>query len=279
MIKTYASAALILTLSTVSVSAQEDPWGGNVPGWRFTQAGEANGVTNCLAKQGPNIISLRSTGKTYVSVQVPAGLPKGSYKEGHASIVIGNTAEPVDAAAGGAGERLVFYIDSGLYPSLIQARGYQWRVNGPRGIQTGSVAFSGDLGKVIAELRACVKANTPAPQSQQATPPKATAIAKWSGDWVWIRPLVLFGAPVDTKGQRLSIELTQNDHVNICVDLRRNDSCKNVPFTQKNGVYSLSPSGSELYEIQYANGGLSGQFWWKKENRARTGPDGTFYLR
>lgn len=92
--------------------------------------------------------------------------------------------------------------------------------------------------------------------------------------------MIIFGKPVDTKGQRLSIELLQNNRVNICVDLRRNDTCKtNVPFAEKNGVYTLSVNGSELYEIQAVNDELRGQFWWDRANRTKTGPDGTFLLK
>lgn len=270
MRRSQTYTALFLALTTSTALAEEEPWGGNVSGWRFTQADEAGGI-NCRAIQGQYLIARRNSGRTYVSVPAPAGLPKGWYREGRASIVIGSTSEPVDAEVSG---RLVLHIDEGLYPALIRARGYQWRVSGPQGIVTGSVSFSGDVAKAIGELRACVKANT------AATPAARTSgNLKWSGDWVWIRPMVIFGKPVDTRGQRLSIELLPNNRVNICVDLRRSDTCKNAPFTEKNGIYTLSPIGSELYEIQVAQNGLSGQFWWRKENRTKTGADGTFFLK
>ena len=263
-------AAILLAGMTASpVLAQQEPWGGNVPGWKFTQTAEANNVINCRATQGQYVVSRRNNGKHYVSVPAPAALPKGFYREGRASIIIGGAAEPIDAERNG---RLLFYVDDGQLTALARARGYQWRVAGPRGILTGSVSLTGDVAKAIAEVRACTKANTAAAQP-------AKKLSKWSGAWVWIRPLTLFGKPVDTRGQRLSIELLPNNRVNICIDLRRNDSCKNVPFTQQNGVYQLSPNGSELYAITLANGGLSGQFWFRKENRARTGPDGTFFLK
>ncbi|RED31976.1 hypothetical protein BJ123_11366 [Rhodopseudomonas thermotolerans] len=269
--------ALVLAGMAISpVLAQQEPWGGNVLGWKFTQTAEANNVVNCRATQGQNIVSRRNNGKHYLSVPAPTDLPQGWYREGRASIIIGGNAEPVDAEKGG---RLAFYVDDGQLTALSRARGYQWRVAGPRGILTGSASFTGDVGKAVAELHACVKANTvAAPQPGSAAPAPARTIAKWSGPWVWINPLTLFGKPVDTRGQRLSIELLPNNRVNICTDLRRNDTCKNAPFTERSGVYQLSPNGSELYEIRTANGGLSGQFWFRKESRTRTGPDGTFVL-
>lgn len=272
---------LYLALASSTASAQEEPWGGNAAGWRFTQAGESGGGVNCRAIQGQYLIARRSNGRTYVSLPAPAGLPKGWYRDGRASIVIGGTSEPVDAEITG---RLLLHIDDGLYPALIRARGYQWRVTGPQGIVTGTVPFSGDVAKAIAELRACVNANAGVAAAPRAAAPATPAAQtsgnlKWSGDWVWIRPMVIFGKSVDTRGQRLSIELLPNNRVFICVDLRRNDTCKNAPFTERNGIYTLSPNGSELYEIQVAQNGLSGQFWWQKENRTRTGADGTFFLR
>lgn len=281
MTRSHRYAAVFLTLTASAALAEEEPWGGNVPGWRFTQAGESGDGVNCRAIQGQYLIARRSNGRTYVSVPAPAGLPKGWYRDGRASIVLGSTSEPVDAEVTG---RLLLHIDEGLYPALIRARGYQWRVSGPQGLVTGSVSFSGDVAKAIAELRACVRANAAAVPTPRAAAPSAPAARtsgnlKWSGDWVWIRPMMIFGKPVDTQGQRLSIELLPNNHVNICVDLRRNDTCKNVPFTERNGIYTLSPNGSELYEIQIAQNGLSGQFWWQKDNRTRTGADGTFFLK
>lgn len=273
MIKTCANAALFVIASSSVVFAQEEPWGGNVPGWKFTQTAESGGVANCRATQGPNIISRRNDGRTYVSVPAPAALPKGWYREGRATIIIGGSAEPIDAAVDG---RLVFYIEEGNYPALIRARGYQWQVSGPGGLVKGSVSYSGDIAKVFSEVRACANANSTTSKAQ----PAASRTPRWSGDWVWIRPMIIFGKPVDTKGQRLSIELLQNNRVNICVDLRRNDTCKtNVPFAEKNGVYTLSVNGSELYEIQAVNDELRGQFWWDRANRTKTGPDGTFLLK
>ena len=114
MTKAYAGVALLMILSWSPVFAQEEPWGGNVPGWKFTQTAESGGVANCRATQGPNIISRRNNGRTYVSVPAPAGLPKGWYREGRATIIIGGSAEPIDAEVGG---RLVFYIDCLLYTS------------------------------------------------------------------------------------------------------------------------------------------------------------------
>jgi hypothetical protein len=273
MIKTCASAVLFLILSSSAVFAQEEPWGGNVPGWKFTQTAESDGVANCRAMQGPNIISRRNNGRTYVSVPAPAGLAKGWYREGTATIIIGGSAEPIDAAVDG---RLVFYIDEGNYPALIRSRGYQWQVSGPGGLLKGTVSYSGDIAKVFSEIRACANANSTASNAQ----PAASRNPKWSGDWTWIRPMIIFGKPVDTRGQRLSIELLQNKRVNICVDLRRNDTCSNnVPFNERNGVYTLSVHGSELYEIRAVNDELRGQFWWDKANRTKSGPDGTFLLK
>lgn len=271
--KGCARVVLFMILSSSPAFAQEEPWGGNVPGWKFTQTAESGGVINCRAMQGQYIISRRNNGRTYVSVPAPAGLPKGWYREGRATIITGGSAEPIDAEVGG---RLVFYIDEGSYPALIRARGYQWQVSGPGGLVKGSVSFSGDIAKVFSEVRACANANTTASQAR----PAASGNPRWSGDWVWIRPLTLFGKPVDTRGQRLSIELLQNKRVNICVDLRRNDTCSNnIPFTERNGFYTLSVKGSELYEIRAVNDELRGQFWWDKANRTKSGPDGTFLLK
>lgn len=174
MIRTFAGSIVFLALSSFAAAAQEEPWGGNVPGWRFTQTAEAGDAVNCRAVQGQNLISRSNKGRNYLSVPAPAGLPKGWYKEGRASIVIGATAEPVDAEITG---RLVLYIDDGLYPELVRARGYQWRLAGPAGIVTGSVSFSGDLAKVVAEVRACAKANTVAAPTRPAAPAASDVVS------------------------------------------------------------------------------------------------------
>jgi hypothetical protein len=274
MIRGCAGAALFLTLSSAVACAQQEPWGGNVAGWRFTQAAEASDVINCRAIQGPNLISRSSNGRIYVSVPPPAGLPRGKYREGRASIVIDGSADPVDAEIGG---RLVFYVDDSQVQALARSRGYQWRVSGPKGVVTGSVALSGDVAKAAAELRSCLRANTAAAPPRQPAAPAASGNAKWSGNWVWIRPLTIFGKPTDTKA--LSIELLQNSRVNLCANLAQRNSCKVVPFSSRNGAYFLSYGGADLYEIRLSNDVLSGQFWFKKENRATTGPDATFVLR
>lgn len=270
--------ALLVMLTASTAIAQEEPWGGgDAPGWRFTQSPDRGGA-KCRAIQGPNLIAMQGGARSYVSVPGSASLPKGWYRDGRATIIVGVQAEPVDAEVTG---RLLLHLDEGAYQAILRAGGYQWRVNGPKGVITGLVSFSGNLGRINAELRACVKANAVAAPAQSAAAPAARSNGnlKWAGDWVWIRPMIIFGKPVDTRGQRLSIELLPNNRVNICVDLRRSDTCKNVPFAERNGVYTLSPNGSELYEVQVAQNGLSGQFWWKKENRTNTGADGTFFLR
>lgn len=274
MARASTGAALFLALSSSAAVAQVEPWGGNVPGWKFTQTAEAGGVINCRATQGAYLISRSSSGRTYLSVPPPAGLPGGRYNEGRASIIIGGAAEPIDAELNG---RLLFYVDDTNLQALARSGGYQWRVAGPRGILTGSVAFSGNVAQAVAEVRACAKANTPAPQPKQAAAPAASRNLKWSGDWFWIRPLVIFGKPTSTKA--LSIELLANNHVTLCVDLSRRDTCKIVPFTEQNGLYRLSYAGSDLYEIRLAGNTLSGEFWWRKENRGKTGPDATFLLK
>ena len=284
MIKNCAGAALLLTLSTSVTFAQEEPWGGNVPGWRFTQASDSSGV-NCRAIQGPNLISRRSNGRTYVSVPVPAGLPKGWYREGRASIIIGGNAEPIDAEVTG---RLLLHIDDGLYPALIRARGYQWRVSGPKGVMTGSVSFSGDLAKAIAELRACVKANTAAaaPQRQAQA---SNANSKWSGDWSWVRPLKFnFGGgpapqppgPRDVtvrERTNASFELLPNNRVRICI---ATNPCGVFPFTFGNGAYNVDYNSGYIAVVPSDQGrSLNGQFWFDKNKRALTTPDATFALR
>jgi hypothetical protein len=271
MIKVGAGAALCLILSSPAVFAQTEPWGGHVPGWTFTQTAEAGDVINCRATQGAYLISRSSNGRAYVSVPPPAGLPRGRYAEGRASIVIGGAAEPIDAEVTG---RLLFYIDDTSLQALARSGGYQWRVAGPKGILTGAVSFMGNVAKAVAEVRACARANTSAPPPAAA--PAAGRNLRWSGDWFWIRPLTIFGKPTNTKS--LSIELLKNNHVNICFDLARRDTCKSVPFTVQNGVYRLSYGGSDLYEIRLVGNTLDGAFWWKRENRGKTGPDATFVL-
>lgn len=177
MIRQFVVSMVLLALSSLAAVAQEEPWGGNVSGWRFTQAAEPGDVVNCRALQGQNVISRSNKGRSYLSVPAPAGLTKGWYKEGRASVVIGATAEPVDAQIGG---RFLLYIDDGLYPALVRARGYQWRVAGPKGIVTGSVSFSGDMAKVVAELQACTKANTIAAQPRPAAPAASGVVSLYT---------------------------------------------------------------------------------------------------
>lgn len=202
----------------------------------------------------------------------PANLPQGWYRDGRASIFIGAAAEPIDAQQA-PGQRLLFHIDTGLYPALIKARGYRWSINGPQGTVSGTVSFSGDIGKAIAELRACVKAN------KAAAPPRpaAASTSKWSGAWNWTRPMMIFGKPHYIKG--LSIELLQGNRVRFCADLSNPAACKVVPFSERGGLFTLSPHGSDFYEVRLVNDTLNGQMWWKKEDRTRTTPDGTFVLR
>lgn len=281
--KSHICAALLLMLTASTAFAQEEPWGGNVPGWRFTQSGESGGGVNCRAVQGTNLIARRSNGRTYVSVPAPAGLPKGWYREGRASIVMGSTSEPVDAERTG---RLLLHIDDGLYPALIRARGFQWRVSGPKGIVTGSVSFSGDVAKAIAELRACVRANTAAAQPR---PPQATTTnSKWSGVWSWVRPLVFnFGSgpapqrpgPQDvTVRERVnaSFELMPNNRVRICI---ASNPCGVHPFSFGNGAYNIDFNSGFIVVVANDQGrSLNGQFWWDKKNRTLTTPDATFAL-
>lgn len=145
---------------------------------------------------------------------------------------------------------------------------YDWCLRTPRTEVEGAAEHIRDLSN------RCVAAAV-APPARQAGNGKL----KWVGPWVWIHPLTLFGRPVDTKGQRLSIELLDNNRVNLCVDLRSpKTSCSVVGYLQSNGIYTIS-NGSGLYEIRATPEGLTGQFWWRKENRARTGPDGTFALK
>jgi hypothetical protein len=173
MITLRTGAALLMGLLSSPALAQVEPWGGNVPGWTFSQGAEGRNV-NCRAVQGSTVISRVSTGRTYLSVPAPANLPVARYTEGRASVVVGGQAEPVDADRQSGG-RLLFFIDAGLYPALTRARGFQWRVSGPGGgIVSGSVALSGDVGKAIAELSRCLAANrsaaAPSPQRPAQAP-------------------------------------------------------------------------------------------------------------
>ncbi|WP_181313922.1 RICIN domain-containing protein [Phreatobacter cathodiphilus] len=171
---------LVVVLAGLAASsparAQVEPWGGNVPGWTFSQGAEARNAVNCRAVQGSTVISRVSTGRTYLSVPAPANLPVGRYTEGRASVVVGGQAEPVDADRQSGG-RLLFFIDAGLYPALTRARGFQWRVSGPGGgIVSGSVGLSGDVGQAIAELGRCLAANrsaaAPSPQPPRPVQPQ-----------------------------------------------------------------------------------------------------------
>lgn len=283
MIKTVVRTILICALSSSAAFAQQEPWGGNVPGWTFTQAQES-GTDICRAIQGQNMIARDSKGRSHVSVPAPAGLPQGEYKEGRASIVIGGNAEPIDANVAG---RLILYIDDGQYAPLVRARGYQWRVSGPRGVLTGSVSFSGDVAKAVSELRACLKANAPAPQP--LSPAKAQAETfKWSGVWSWVRPLVFnFGngpatpppGPQDItvrKRVNATLELLPNNHAKICIDT---NPCRVQPFTSSNGAYNIDDGSGFITVVSNDQGRtLNGQMWFKRENRTRTTPDATFVL-
>jgi len=285
MFKSCARAAFFLALSSSAVFAQEEPWGGNVPGWKFTQTGIAGGVVNCRATQGAYIIARLTDGRAYVSLNAPASLPKGWYREGKASIIMAGNAEPVDAEVS---NRLVFHVgDSGL-PGLIRGRGYQWRVSGPSGIVTGSVPFSGDMAKVISEVRACAKANTVAAQPRPA-PQAAGGNAKWSGVWSWVRPLVFnfSGKPAPpppgpqdvTVRERVNatLELMPNSRAKICI---ASNPCGIYPFSFGNGAYNIDFNSGFIAVVTNDQGRtLNGQMWWQKQNRARTTPDATFLLK
>lgn len=283
MIKAVAHAILFLILASSAALAQQEPWGGNVQGWTFTQAQES-GVDICRAIQGQNLIARDSKGKSYVSVPAPAGLPTGWYKEGRASIIIGGAAEPIDASVTG---RLLFYVDDSHYAPLSRARGYQWRVSGPKGVLTGSVSFSGDVARAIAEMRACLKANAAASQPRP-TPSVQNSNAKWSGAWSWVRPLVFnFGSgpaapipgPQDVtvrKRVNATLELMPNNRAKICVD---SNPCSVSPFSFGNGAYNIDYSSGFIAVVTNDQGRtLNGQMWFKKENRIRTTPDATFHL-
>ena len=256
--------------------AQEEPWGGNVPGWKFTQTGESANLVNCRAMQGSNLISRRTNGRSYLSVPVPAGLPKGWYKEGRASIIIGGNAEPVDAEVTG---RLLFHIDDSHYAPLAKAGAYQWRVSGPRGILSGSVSLSGDVAKVLAEVRKCASANT-VTQPKPASKPNSGG--KWSGEWRWVRPLMLTPnpGPQDTTVRdrtTASFELQPNNRVKVCIST---NPCSVYSFAYSNGAYNVDVRGGAMSVVTNDQGrSLNGEFWWKKENRTRTTPDATFTLR
>lgn len=116
------------------------------------------------------------------------------------------------------------------------------------------------------------------PKSAPAAPPAKSGNLKWMGPWSWARPLTIFGKPVDTKGQRISIELLPNDRVNLCVDLRRPTDCKVVPFTTKNEAYVITAAGG-YYEVRLNENNLFGMFWFDPNKRAQTTPDGTFDAR
>ncbi len=96
--------------------------------------------------------------------------------------------------------------------------------------------------------------------------------------WSWTRPFTIFGKPVDTTGQRISIELLPNNTVNLCSDLRQANNCKVVPFTTKNEAYIITAAGG-YYEVRLNNNSLFGMFWFDPNKRAQSTPDGTFNAR
>ena len=135
-------------------SNQQEPFGQNFDGWKFSQAPDKTGVIcRAFAGNGFNIGRL-GDGKVYVSV--PQGrVPNGKYEESHFGV--GNSGEPVTATAGNG--RLVFPIDDHLLGNVIRARGYEWAVMVDGQRVTGNVGFNGSVGKAVARLRECTRAN------------------------------------------------------------------------------------------------------------------------
>ncbi len=135
-------------------SNQQEPFGQDFDGWKFSQAPDKTGII-CRAFAGNGfIIGRLGDGKVYVSV--PQGrVPNGKYAESH--IGVGNSGEPVDATAGNG--RLVFHIDEGLLSNVVRARGYEWAVMSGGQRVSGNVGFNGSVGKAVARLKECSRAN------------------------------------------------------------------------------------------------------------------------
>lgn len=148
-------AAGLLGLADTA-QAQQEPFGQDIDGWKFTQAPHPSRVI-CRAfseGRGQNIIGRTGDGRFYVSVPAQ-GIPRGRYPE--STISIGGRSEPIDADSDGA--RFVLHVDDDQIGRIIRARGYQWR-GGPRGAYlSGTVAFNNSVGAAIGRLRECSRAN------------------------------------------------------------------------------------------------------------------------
>lgn len=115
-------------------------------------------------------------------------------------------------------------------------------------------------------------------KTKQAAAPANNGNLKWVGPWSWSRPLMIFGKPSNTSGERVSVERLQNNQVNLCMDLGKPATCKVVPYTRQNEAYIITAAGG-YYEVRLNNDSLFGMFWWDPKKRAQTTPDGTFSAR
>lgn len=150
--------SIFIAASTAApANAQQEPFGQEMDGWKFTQAPHPTKAI-CRAfspgSGGVNIIGRLGNGKFYVSV--PAnGIPKGKYPD--STLTVAGSAEPVDAESDGS--RFALQVDDGLLALIIKARGYQWQVSDRGRMVSGSATFNGSIGKAVARLRECTKAN------------------------------------------------------------------------------------------------------------------------
>lgn len=112
--------------------------------------------------------------------------------------------------------------------------------------------------------------------------PQRSTGGKWSGEWRWVRPLMVTPnpGPQDTTVRSrttAAFELQPNSRVKICVST---NPCNVYAFTYTNGMYNIDTGGAAISVVTNDQGRtLNGQFWWRKENRTRTTPDATFTLR
>lgn len=149
------SASLFLAALSGAAHAQQEPFGPEVAGWKFTQAPhQTKAICRAFSEgKGVNIIGRTGDGAFYVSV--PSIVPKGKYDE--SSIEIGGETEMVNAHSDGA--RYVMPVDDDQIGRIVKARGYGWYTEVNRRPAQGSVRFPDTIATAIKRLRECTKAN------------------------------------------------------------------------------------------------------------------------
>ncbi len=146
-------ATALVILLPLSAAAQQEPFGQDIDGWRFTQD-FVNGSALCRAfSPGPTsgvVIQRRASGQYFVAV--PAKNLRKGLHEG-ANFEVGGASEPINPTSDG--NFLYMPLDDHMVGEMVKAGGFDWAVQGRK----GSAVFTGALGKAVARLRACTKAN------------------------------------------------------------------------------------------------------------------------